>query len=212
MRCSLLNIFFNLLFVFVVCNMQAQKESYVSEDTTNSFFKFNSKPYKKYVVGFEASGAFLSIRDSISRKFNRISVVNWEPHFSYYFSHNIGVGVLSKIEHYQSNFAQTDPTKLELGLFIRKFLPFKLNRPFFDNFSYSIEFSFSKANYFHINKSNETIYINNFRQSVIRIPLIVSFAIFHDFNLRLSYRYVNYIKQFDRSEFSFGFEYQFIKG
>ena len=202
-----------ILKFLIILNFNSFSQEHYADSliSNNSFFVFKPKDSYKFVFGFETSGTIVSIRDSVTQNFNRSSAINWEPHFSYYFNRNIGIGVLSKIEHFQSNHLQTDPTKLEYGFFVRKFLPFNINRSFFDNISYSLEFSFSRANYYHKNKLNEANYINGFNQSVIRIPLIVSVRIFHGLNMRFSYRYVNYLTKFDRSELSFGFEYQFIK-
>ncbi len=180
-------------------------------DSTKSNLYFNYEPVKQFIIGFETAGTITSNRDTITWKMNRSSLIRWEPHISYYPFINLGIGITGKIEHYQSNYLPDIPTLLEIGVMTRIFIPFKINRKYLDRISFSSELSFTKSNYYYFDKSLKTIPVVNMNQNVIRIPLIVDYKVFYGLNLRVSYRYLNFINQYDRFEFSFGLEYHFIK-
>jgi len=162
-------------------------------------------------IGVETAGTFISLRDTITGKMNRQSLIRWEPHISYYPFKNCGFGITSKIEHFQSNFLADQSTLFEIGLMARAFVPLVVNNSIFKNLSLSFVLSLSKANYYYYEKSQYVVYDMTMSQNVLRIPVILSYNLWKNINLRYSFRYLNFFGQYARFESSIGFEYHFLK-
>ncbi|HIP37345.1 MAG TPA: hypothetical protein EYG85_10870 [Crocinitomix sp.] len=187
---------------------QNKNTSWRNKDST--LIEFTPHPIKKIVFGTETAMFYASNIDTITWKNKRFSIFSWEPHLSYYPINNFGFGITSRIIHFQSNFLPDQFTSYEIGVSTRWFFPVKINYPYLDRFTFSSEFSFSKANYYY-DKLGMRFFVDNMAQNLIKIPLITSFRLVNNLNIRISLRYINFIGQFQNAELSFGFEYYILK-
>lgn len=210
-----------LKFIFILCfcnfNLYSQNNGLEKIDTLKSFIYFNPNKNNNLFLGYNFSGIILLGKDSTRLKRENASVLRWEPYIGYNFYNNFSFGFFGAIEHFQSNYLLNNvPTVHEYGLFLRYKLPFEINdKSFINKFSLTIELIFSKSNYIKYTKiysfgsNNNYIFLDNFSNNILRVPLKINFNFYNNFTLTYSYRFESFIGNFINFNSLIGLEYVF---
>jgi len=210
--------FFIVLFL-LKCSLSFTQADKAEETLLPPFFEIKTQTNKLFILGFDYKGVALFGKDSLRTSREWSYVLRCEPYLAYFVYQDLGVGMLGAVEFFRSNVVPNNiPTVYEAGVFVRYYLPFRFARnAFLKRFNASVEFSYSRANYYLSSKHyifgspyNYPL-LPNMSQSVLRIPVLLGFKIYKGLFTTWTIRYENFTGRYSRITPIVGLEYHFLK-
>lgn len=130
---------------------------------------------RKFVVGLESGGKviFVNARASNTGSSKVIGLVGFTPSLSYYLNGNTGVGISGGFEFDFKDNETKYRDRLEVGIFLKQYLPIRRNSSFTKTLIPFVESSFHATNYYHKDKQFFVVDALSSRQSRLAIGINV---------------------------------------
>ncbi|MCD4791595.1 MAG: hypothetical protein K8R54_00050 [Bacteroidales bacterium] len=173
----------------------------------------------KFEAGFHTNFSMVDYKDPDT--FDKSYLIFWgtEPFIGFYPVKNLGFGIIASYSFVKSSFISLPPL-YSAGVYVRYYIPFKINRKILNNIDFFLEANYNKTNYLY--SENQPLHVtdvfdvsypfiyNKLNQTNINIPAGINFKIVKKLHIEISYQYIIFLQGSNKIGARLGLNYYFF--